>query len=215
VRLLAARFYRHLAEEDLADHPVETVVSHATELLDFARHRTPGHASVRAIAGADDESTVVEVITDDMPFLVDSVTRALAAAGRSVHLVVHPQLVVRRDDAGNLVELIDAVIPDGSADVLAESWMWLELERDFDGSDGSELEDRVNAALDDVRSAVRDWQAMRAKALALADEIVASRPTTSPSSAFASTSSTTARARTYSSRWRAVDWACSAAATTG
>ncbi len=182
VRLLASRFYRHLAEEDLLDHPVETVVSHAEDLLDFARQRAPGSPKVRAIDadGSADVSVVVEVVTDDMPFLVDSVTHALIAAGRAVHLVVHPQLLVRRNAAGELAEIVDAVASDGSPDVHAESWMWLELERDFGGLDGANLEARVLAVLDDVRIAVRDWQSMRAKALGLADEISASPPSTVP-----------------------------------
>ena len=44
--------------------------------------------------------TVVEVVTDDMPFLVDSVTMELNEQHRDVHMVVHPQFLVRRDITG-------------------------------------------------------------------------------------------------------------------
>ena len=50
--------------------------------------------------------TVVQIVTDDMPFLVDSVTAELSTEGRGVHLVVHPQFVVRRDLDGRLLELV-------------------------------------------------------------------------------------------------------------
>ena len=186
VRIVAERYLRHLADEDLPGHPIDTIVAHATALVDLARRRQVGSANVRATTdeGSDEVSAVLEVVTDDMPFLVDSVTNALAAAGRSVHLVVHPQLVVRRDDAGTLIEILDTDVDDEQPrGTLAESWMWIELERGFGGTDGIRLEDRVRTVLHDVRVAVRDWRAMRSKAVILADEIAAKPPATVPSAA--------------------------------
>ena len=114
VRVLCGRFYRYLAEEDLPGHPIDTVERHAEALIDLAGQREPGTARVRVTApdDTDDISAVLEIITDDMPFLVDSVTNALAVAGRGVHLVVHPQLVVRRDEQGMLVEILDIDVDD-------------------------------------------------------------------------------------------------------
>ena len=186
VRTVAGRFFRHLADEDLPRHSVETVIDHAAELVDLARVRAPGAANARATnpESTADASAVLAVVTDDMPFLVDSVTNAVATAGRDVHLVVHPQLVVRRDDKGTLLEILDlGVHDDRPPGTVAESWMWIELERDFDDVDGLRLEDHVHAVLHDVRVAVRDWQAMRSKALELADEIAASPPPSVPAPA--------------------------------
>ena len=45
---------------------------------------------------------MVEVVTDDMPFLVDSVTMELNRLGHNVHSVIHPQLSVERDITGEL-----------------------------------------------------------------------------------------------------------------
>ena len=50
--------------------------------------------------------TVVEVVTDDMPFLVDSVTNELTRQGRGIHVVIHPQVIVRRDVTGKLIEVL-------------------------------------------------------------------------------------------------------------
>ena len=50
---------------------------------------------------------MVEVVTDDMPFLVDSVTMALTTRDRAIHVVIHPQLRVRRDVTGALHEVCD------------------------------------------------------------------------------------------------------------
>jgi glutamate dehydrogenase len=35
---------------------------------------------------------VIDIVTDDMPFLVDSVTMVLAARDLGIHAVVHPML---------------------------------------------------------------------------------------------------------------------------
>ena len=47
--------------------------------------------------------SVLEVINDDMPFLVDSVMGELADRGLDAHLVVHPIFTVERDPSGRLL----------------------------------------------------------------------------------------------------------------
>jgi len=178
IRLLTSRFARYLAEEDLAYRPVEQLTRNASALCEFARVRRAGEAKVR-IADIDDAATdcVLQIVTDDMPFLVDSVTNAIAAAGRAIHLVVHPQLVVRRDDDGRLLEVLDLdvddVRPSGS---IAESWMWIEMERDYGDEGSADLVSRIESVLHDVRVAVRDWRAMRSRALIIAEEVSAMPP---------------------------------------
>ncbi|MBK9737964.1 MAG: NAD-glutamate dehydrogenase [Actinobacteria bacterium] len=178
-RVLSARYYRYLAEEDHSSHPVTAVREAARALLDLGRDRVPGTSLVRASSPEDagEAHSVLEVITDDMSFLVDSVTNALTADGRAVHLVVHPQLVVRRDGAGRLLEILDLDVDKSRpADTIAESWMWIELERDFTDDGLVGVEERVSRVLGDVRLAVRDWRAMRSRAVILAEEIVAAPP---------------------------------------
>ena len=184
LRILCSRFTRYLAEEDLPGHPVDVLQDAARSLLDTARHLPAGSANVRlsplgeatAATGAADGTEHLLVVTEDMPFLVDSVANALAAAGRSVHLIIHPQLVVRRDADGTLLEVLDLAVdedrPEGTS---AESWMWIELEPDFSGAADSDLTARIESVLRDVRVAVRDWRSMRSKAVILAEEI-SSRP---------------------------------------
>ena len=57
------------------------------------------------------DSTVIDLVNDDMPYLVDSVISALAAAGAVVHRVLHPILDVRRDAGGQLVEVLGRLPP--------------------------------------------------------------------------------------------------------
>src|SRR5665647_3200946 len=48
------------------------------------------------------EHTVVQIVHDDMPFLVDSVTMAVNRLNRTAHWIVHPLMLVQRDAQGRL-----------------------------------------------------------------------------------------------------------------
>ena len=66
--------------------------------------------------------TIVQLVTDDMPYLVESVTAELSRSGLQVHRVVHPIVVVSRDVAGGLRDILpDAEADDPPSDALAES----------------------------------------------------------------------------------------------
>ena len=69
----------------------------------LAGSRPQGTASVRVSTPPEGGHSVVEVVCDDMPFLVDSVTAELSRQGRAIHLAIHPTFVVRRDDRGTLL----------------------------------------------------------------------------------------------------------------
>ena len=100
------RYYRHVATEDLLARDPEDLLGAALSHQQLAASRPAGTANVRVFTPTVEENgwscghTVIEIVTDDMPFLVDSVTAELSRQERAVHLVVHPQLVVRRDATG-------------------------------------------------------------------------------------------------------------------
>jgi len=100
--------------------------------------------------------TIIEIVNDDMPFLVDSVSMVLAQAGIGIHLLVHPILAAARDPAGKLTGL-DQPVRGGSS---LESLMHLEIDRQ-DAAAQAQLRDRLLGILDEVRAAVADWRVMR------------------------------------------------------
>jgi glutamate dehydrogenase len=179
------RYYRYVAPEDLVDRQAEDVAGAAIAHLSLAAKRPQGTAAVRAYTPTVEEMgwtcshTVVEVVTDDMPFLVDSVTNELSRLGRGIHLVIHPQVVVRRDVTGRLLEVLDAGRdPDGAAapddlpsDAVIESWIHVETDRETDHEALAAIETGLRRVLSDVREAVEDWQKMRGAALRLADSL--------------------------------------------
>ena len=97
-------YYQHLAEEDARSYPQELLAKRADHHREVASGRLPGQAKV-AIADEED-SSVVFVVTDDMPFLVDSVNAELVRQHAAIKLVIHPMFVATRNrESGHLVKV--------------------------------------------------------------------------------------------------------------
>ncbi len=184
---LVERYYRHVATEELAERPVEVLAWSVSHHVELARERVPGTAKV-SVVNADldgdvwaNPRTIIQVVTDDMPFLVDSVTSELASEGIDVHLIVHPQFVVRRDAVGALEAVLEvdpqaATGPAGSVGELRESWMTLTIDRENDEERREEIATRIREVLSDVREAVEDWPKMRSRCLVIAAELEGNPP---------------------------------------
>ncbi|MCP3822158.1 NAD-glutamate dehydrogenase [Streptomyces sp. A3M-1-3] len=194
------RYYLHTAPEDLTDRDPVDVFGAALSHYRLAENRPQGTANVRVHTPTVEENgwtcshSVVEVVTDDMPFLVDSVTNELSRQGRGIHVVIHPQVVVRRDLTGKLIEVLGpdcahpspgrhpSSSPSGTPndlgddtvrphDALVESWIHVEMDRETDRADLKQITADLLRVLSDVREAVEDWEKMRDAAMRIADEL--------------------------------------------
>ncbi|HEX7340632.1 MAG TPA: NAD-glutamate dehydrogenase [Rhodanobacteraceae bacterium] len=151
-------------------HDESTWAALLADLFGFVEQRDAGKAKVRvfnpsvAENGWESMVTVVQIATTDSPFLVDSVSMAIAAHKLDTHVIVHPVVGVSRDDAGVIVAL------DGKG-AAAESVMHLEIDRISDEAARVALQHDLAAVLVDVHAAVSDWQAMRQQVLTIADEL--------------------------------------------
>ncbi|WP_084627992.1 NAD-glutamate dehydrogenase [Silanimonas lenta] len=149
------QFYARLPAEDLALRPAPAWVALAADLRAFAEGRAAGQPRLRlfnpdpARHGYECSHTVLQIANDDMPFLVDSVSMALAERGIGVHLLIHPVIG-------------------------AESLMHIEVDR-LPQEEFAAVEQAIASALADVRVCVADWTAMRSAMLRIADEL-ATRP---------------------------------------
>ncbi|MFG2503833.1 NAD-glutamate dehydrogenase [Streptomyces sp. NPDC048441] len=172
------RYYLHTAPEDLADRDPVDVFGAAFSHYRLAENRPQGTANVRVHTPTVEENgwtcshSVVEVVTDDMPFLVDSVTNELSRQGRGIHVVIHPQVVVRRDLTGKLLEVLtDDPGTERPHDAVTESWIHVEMDRETDRADLKQISVDLLRILSDVRETVEDWEKMRDAALRIADEL--------------------------------------------
>ncbi|MFF5175016.1 NAD-glutamate dehydrogenase [Micromonospora sp. NPDC000089] len=174
---LVSRFWRFAPDEELIGLTAEEMLDAARAHRDLAQQRVPGELKLRIHEpDADQHHTVIEIVTDDMPFLVDSVTALLNAHHLDVHLLVHPLVVVRREPLGRLTEVSADVEPDDAiAGDLVESWMRIEVDPVRDAAQREQVRRELQRVLTDVREAVEDWPKMRQRALALADELASAR----------------------------------------
>ena len=179
-------YYRHVAPEDLSGRSPEDVYGALASHFALAASRPQGTATVRVVTpGPVDVGwsaaghSVVEVVTDDMPFLVDSVTMELSRLEHNVHVVVHPRFEVTRDIAGGLQSvgtLADGVVEETAPDGIEESWMHVEIDRVVDEAEVSDIVEGLQRVLRDVRETVEDWRKMSDRALALVEDIEANPP---------------------------------------
>jgi glutamate dehydrogenase len=160
-------FYRRMSGDELPQHSVDGWAALAADFLEFARARKPRTALVRLFNpsmkthGWESAHTVVQIVNDDMPFLVDSVTMALAEIGIGVHVLGHPVVRFTRDRAGKLL-----AVGEGAP----ESLMHLEIDRQAIDAMPA-IEERLHGVLADVRAIVADWQPMRQKMLEVAEDL--------------------------------------------
>ena len=165
-RAFVAAFYEHAPPADIAQRGAEDLCGGALALWRFAARRPAGEARVRvynpapAKDGWASPHTIVEIVNDDMPFLVDSATAAINSHGGAVRLVIHPVVEAARDGDGSLTAF-------GAAGGIRESWMQIEITRERDGAKRAALAETLCGVLDDVRAAVADWPKMRAALAAL------------------------------------------------
>ncbi len=160
----ARHLYRWVAPEDVAERDPLDLYGLALGHFNFARERTPGTPKVRVYNprfedhGWQSTHTAVEIVTDDMPFLIDSVSMELNRQECGVHLIIHPVMAVRRNAAGELVE-IQPQTPgeDLEEGVTAESVIHAEVARQSDPGRLKEIEGHVLRVIGEVRAAVEDW----------------------------------------------------------
>jgi glutamate dehydrogenase len=159
----ARRLYERVADRDLATAPSEQRGAAAISLLAFSRRRLPGVAKVRvfnpdlAHHGFESRHTIVQIVNDDMPFLVDSIANEFNRREIAVPLLAHPVMAVRRDLDGDLGELA-AEAGDGAPH---ESLMHIEIDRVADPIQLDDLAAALTRVLAETRMAVDDWRALR------------------------------------------------------
>ena len=172
-------YYRHVPDEDIAGRTPDDLMGAMVSHISLASERSPGLARVRVFTPTMESDgwscgrTVVEIVTDDMPFLVDSVSSELARLGRGIHLVIHPVVDVVRDESGQLLTIGEA----GTAG-LRESWIHVEIDRG--PTDPAQIESSLRRVLGDVRAAVEDWPRMRETVLGVSTDLVSDPPTSVP-----------------------------------
>lgn len=170
------QYFDNVPPHDIVERPAAELAAIAVNQLSSCQTRRASQPVVRVFNpttkadGWEAERTVVEVVTDDMPFLVDSVTAELNRLGLTVHLVVHPIMAVTRTSKGVLRDITGANT--GDPDIARESFMHIEVTQET-GPRLKEIKQGIDKVLKDVRAAVEDWRTMRHRMWSLIEELEA------------------------------------------
>lgn len=171
-----AAYYAHVAAEDLRSYSPETLRERAAHHLEVASQRPPGDAAVGILNELD--TSVVALVAEDLPYLVQSVTAELTREDTPIRQLVHPAFLVHRDLCTHaLLEIHpgharEGLLPgtDASDGEIPEVWIGLEIGRLADDAAARELTERLQDVVADVRAAARDETAIHGK---LSDAVAA------------------------------------------
>jgi glutamate dehydrogenase len=171
-RPVAEAFARQMldrAADVLAEADVDVLAGIVTSAYEFVSERRTGEPHVRIFdpdtvnTGYTVPCTVVQTLMGDRPFIIDTVRECLRQAGCGIRRMLHPVLTLERDAQGAL----RAVAPPG-APGRKESFVHVEVDR---VADPDTLAQRLTLGLTAVVQATDDYQAMRAKAAEVANEL--------------------------------------------
>ncbi len=159
-------YFRRVDAEDLLARSPEDLLGALLSHLQFGAKRQPGQTLARVLSpsvadnGWASRHSVIDIINDDMPFLVDTTTIEINRQGLTLHLIVHPIYGVERDGDGHLLSIRPRSETGDSPALKRESWMHIEVDRIIDAGQRQELLAGIERVLGDVRAAVQDWQPM-------------------------------------------------------
>ena len=171
------QFLATVALDDLRDWKVDDLYGATVNFWSLLQKRAPGEVKIR-IYNPDHERdgwrtthTIIEVVCDDMPFLVDSLCMVINRMDLALHLIVHMGGI--RVMRGSSHE-VSAVLPrqgDLASNVVTEAPIFLEIDRQTDPAILDELRRNIERVLDDNSAVVGDWEAMRERVRAISAEL--------------------------------------------
>ena len=158
--------YKYAAPEELGKRPIDELYAAALSLWKFCAQRDAGLSKIRVFNPTLEEHgwpanhTVIQIINDDMPFLLDSITSNLLEDGNDLHMLVHPIISFERDKSGN-------ILPHKSKEKgrvkVTESIMHIEITAMTDPNQIAALEAKLNKVVAFIRAAIDDWKPMLGK----------------------------------------------------
>ncbi|MGB0112416.1 MAG: NAD-glutamate dehydrogenase [Ilumatobacteraceae bacterium] len=167
LRSFLARFYRELPDEDVDDRRLEDAYGAAVAQFELGKRRSAGETVVR-VASPDGEHngwkpdhSILMFVTDDVPFLIDTVRIVLERHDLGTHLLVHPMLGVDRTDDGHIQAF-------GRDREHIEAWTLIEVDR-CSTSTAAVIERDVHEAIDGVQRVVADFSSMRDRLRSVTD----------------------------------------------
>lgn len=161
------QFYQHPSYEEIQKLPTERIATGLSEMWEYIQERKVGEPKIKVYYWRPDfkthlsERIVINIVNDDMSFLVDSLIEMLGRFELIARRIIHPVLKLRRDEKGHLEQIFNH--KNREAVGTFESVIHCEIVEGATPDLVKELERELAIALRDVRLATSDWQGMREK----------------------------------------------------
>lgn len=166
-------FFAPSSLDDLKESDPKRLFAIACSTWRLADKRPPDTPLVRVFNpdprkdGWKTSHTVIQIINDDMPFLVDSIIGGLSNTfGLRIHIMHHPVLHVKRNDSGQRIKTSEenSSRKTLNSNGIRESYIYVEVDAQPDAKELKKLEDHLFKILDDIKHAVDGWKPILAKA---------------------------------------------------
>lgn len=166
----AKQLYSTVALDDLLEWELEDLYGAVVNFWSLLNERKPNEVKIH-IYNPDYEKhgwqtthTVVEVLCDDMPFLVDSIRVVINRMKLASHLIIHMGgILVKRDKNNKITEILPRNTITKDKDVLQEAPIYLLIDRQTDPEVLKQLQVNIALALRDNDVVYRDWESMRGR----------------------------------------------------
>ena len=170
--------FSRIDAEDAAPIDAATRLKLGEATLANLSRRDHGRASIRIepLGSVGLAGTLIEVINDDMPFLLDSLLAELGERGLAIALVAHPILAVEREPSGKLARLLGASSARELPPVQRESLLHIHISVALDEAQRADLGESLTRIFSDIRAAVSDWMPMRTRLAEVATRYRATPP---------------------------------------
>ncbi|MBL4829261.1 MAG: NAD-glutamate dehydrogenase [Aliivibrio sp.] len=170
VKKLAQRLFANIASEDLLQRNESDLYGAVLSLWHHLNEVKADAISVRVFNptlsrdGWKSTHTIVEIVTPDGPFLVDSVKMALGRLDTQSHLMLNgPHCFLREDDV-----IVD--VCSGGGDT-SQTLFHVEVDRLSSKDEMKALKQELESVLIDAELVVRDWQGMSDKLATVITEV--------------------------------------------
>lgn len=164
------RLYAYASAEDLKERNIAELYGIALSFFELSNHRNPKELKVNVFNpcpekdGWQSKHTIIQVVIDDMPFLVDSMHMEINRLGFTTHLMIHTGGIrVLRDENGYMTKVLPYDHEQNNHRYILEAPIYMEIEKQTDPHVLEEIKENIIRVLDDVRAAVEDWDAMKKK----------------------------------------------------
>ena len=164
-QLFLKTYFADVPVIDLAGRSPHIMAQIALSHLELGAQRRNGQPKIRIFNPTEEKHgytsafTFIEMIHDDMPFIVNSITTAINRHDLTVHITVHPVIRVIRDKRGNFAEIAELNSDEGKR----ESFVRLAIDREADSQVLKQLDQEIRNVLSDIKLSVRDWHKMHTK----------------------------------------------------